>query len=516
MKMPVARFPMLSDRNLLYNLILHRESCGKFETLGVDDETLATFLNTPNRTRDDLVDAITQALVFFEDPYYKEMAKLPELEVIDQIGDHWCNFYPKVYRIPFIPVSAKGSWMVSLHGAVINDAGGYGMVGLGHNPSNILEIIGKPYVQANIITPSLSHLKLMDVLRKEIGKKRGKCPYEQFLLMNSGSEGNSVISRIMDSHLGTRKTENESKMVTKFIALKDSFHGRTFEPASWTDSAKDTYKKFHCAKLVNEIETRAIIIPVNDIDALEAAFASEKNPSCFPSSSTKKSYIQFVVLEAVMGEGNPGERVDPKFYKRARELTLENDGFLIVDSVQAGIRAHGVLSIVDYPGFETLEGPDFEVFSKAINAGQFPISMVGLSERASKLHNCGIYGNTMTSTPRACEIIMGVLREIEEEKIPGNIEIVGEYALLRFKELQEKYPTVIEKVTGCGLLYAVHLNMSKVHVINDGVERFMRHHGIGVIHGGVNALRFTPQLKITKEEIDLQVKTLEKYILTII
>ena len=34
----------------------------------------------------------------------------------------------------------------------------------------------------------------------------------------------------------------------------------------------------------------------------------------------------------------------------------------------------------------------------------------------------------------------------------------------------------------------------------------MRHHGINVIHGGSNALRYTPPLDITSEEVDLIVK----------
>ena len=34
-------------------------------------------------------------------------------------------------------------------------------------------------------------------------------------------------------------------------------------------------------------------------------------------------------------------------------------------------------------------------------------------------------------------------------------------------------------------------------------EEFMRRHGIGVIHGGTNSLRFTPHFAITSEEVDL-------------
>ena len=54
----------------------------------------------------------------------------------------------------------------------------------------------------------------------------------------------------------------------------------------------------------------------------------------------------------------------------------------VVDSVQAGLRATGELSLVDWPRFADCEPPDFEVFSKALNGGQFPLSVVAFSERA--------------------------------------------------------------------------------------------------------------------------------------
>ena len=53
----------------------------------------------------------------------------------------------------------------------------------------------------------------------------------------------------------------------------------------------------------------------------------------------------------------------------------------IIDSIQAGLRAQGALSIVDYPGFEGLEAPDMESYSKALNAGQFLLSVLALASK---------------------------------------------------------------------------------------------------------------------------------------
>ena len=219
---------------------------------------------------------------------------------------------------------------------------------------------------------------------------------------------------------------------------------------------------------------------------------------------------------AVMGEGNPGERITPEFYSCARRLTLESGGFLLVDSVQAGFRCTGYFSVVDFPGFSALPAPDFETWSKAVNAGQYPVSVVGMTARGAEWHRAGIYGNTMTGNPRACEIAAVVLNSFNPQ-LRKNIVEVGEYAVSKFKALQLQFPGPITAVTGAGLLYAVHLKKDTFPVTEDkpgqpAAERWMRMNGIGVIHGGENALRFTPHFRFTKREVDLQVDTLKRYL----
>ena len=75
--------------------------------------------------------------------------------------------------------------------------------------------------------------------------------------------------------------------------------------------------------------------------------------------------------------------VTREFYDAARELTLAHGSLLLVDSIQAGIRGTGYLSIVDYPGFQTAEAPDLETYSKALNAGQYPLSVLACNARAA-------------------------------------------------------------------------------------------------------------------------------------
>ena len=57
----------------------------------------------------------------------------------------------------------------------------------------------------------------------------------------------------------------------------------------------------------------------------------------------------------------------------------------------------------------SLEAPDMETYSKALNAGQYPLSVLAVTERAAGLYRKGIYGNTMTTNPRALDVACAVL-----------------------------------------------------------------------------------------------------------
>jgi len=203
-----------------------------------------------------------------------------------------------------------------------------------------------------------------------------------------------------------------------------------------------------------------------------------------------------------MGEGNPGMAIEPDFYARARELTQEHGSMLVIDSIQAGLRAHGVLSIVDYPGFRELDEPDMESYSKALNAGQFPLSVLALSNRAAETYRQGLYGNTMTTNPRALDVAVAVLKSFNPER-RENIRLRGKELLEGFAALADQTNGGITSVQGTGLLVSCALaDRYKTYGANS-TEEYLRKNGLGVIHGGERSLRFTPIFDIGAKEVDL-------------
>lgn len=58
---------------------------------------------------------------------------------------------------------------------------------------------------------------------------------------------------------------------------------------------------------------------------------------------------------------------------------------------------------------------------------------------------------------------------------------------------------------GTGLLFSCELAPQFKCYGAGSTEEWLRERGIGVIHGGVNSLRFTPTFTITSEELEMVV-----------
>ena len=468
-----------------------REHSPHRETVGMKDEVIHQFLASDPT----LAAAIGEALERREalsNEFGDDMLSMPESELSPILQSDFINFYAPATVNPYVALAARGPWIITAHGAVLHDNGGYGMLGSGHGPTGVIDAMSQNWVMANVMTPSYRHKRLADRLKKELGYSRGSCPFTRFICMNSGSESVTVSLRIAD--VNARKMTgpggpHEGKKI-KLMAIEKAFHGRTDRPAQISHSCKNSYDK-NLATFRDR--DNLILVPANDVPALEKAFADADDEDVF---------IELMAIEPVQGEGNPGACVERSFYDAARRLTLEHGAMLLVDSIQAGIRGQGCLSIIDYEGFQDAECPDLETWSKALNAGQYPLSVLGLNDRAAENYVVGIYGNTMTTNPRALETACAVLDLITPE-LRQNIRERGEEFVSKLNDLSEELPGIITQVQGTGLLLSAELEPNKFPVIGfDAVETWCRKHGLGVIHGGSNALRFTPHFNLTSAEID--------------
>ena len=464
---------------------------GEILTHGLKEEILKKFISHDQNLRSAIESAYEHFVVLQKEK--PDFLLLSEKDQIKLAQQNIVNFYANENVNPYVAISAMGPWIVTLKGAVIYDCGGYGMLGLGHSPKLALNEIKKPHVMANVMTPSLSQMEFIDILKKEIGHSRtNKSTFTEFCCLNSGSESVSIGARLADvnaKELTAKGAKHFGKTIAR-LTLSGSFHGRTDRPAQFSDSTRSSYKK-HLKSFENKNDL--FTVTPNDIDELKEVFKKAEKENIF---------IEAFFMEPVMGEGNPGQAISPEFYDEARKLTKESGTLLLIDSIQAGLRAQGVLSIIDYPGFENSECPDMETYSKALNAGQYPLSVLAMTGKASEFYRQGIYGNTMTSNPKALDVASAVIKFINPE-IRKNIRDRGLELVEKLNALSQELKSDVTNVQGTGLLASCELSEEYKCYGENSTEEYLRKNGLGVIHGGINSLRYTPCFQITSEEVDL-------------
>lgn len=488
----------MNGRTSLEKLQSIRAAAGEAWTQGLPDAVVERFAERDRRLAT-AIDTAVGVRASWE-PTLGALFRMPEKELRKHLQARILNFYPAPSVNPYVPLAALGPWIVTSHGAVLHDSGGYGMLGLGHAPAQVLEAIAEPHVMANVMTPSLSQFRLTERLAREIGRTRGACPFAKFVFLNSGSESVTFTCRVADIH-GRTMTEPGAPAAgrtVKRLAIVDGFHGRTEGPARLSQSCRSAYVK-HLASYRSADDL--VFVPFNDVQALQDAFAD---------AAASNVFFEALFVEPVMGEGVPGLAMTPEYYAAARALTRDAGTLLVVDSVQAALRAQGCLSIVDYPGFSSLEPPDMETYSKALNAGQYPLSVIALTQEAADEYVTGLYGNTMTGNPRAMETACAVIDSITDA-LRANIIERGNELRAGLARLQAEFPDAIDLVVGTGLMVAAMLNPARYRATGEGgFEEYLRRHGIEMIHGGDTGIRFTPPFDITSEEIALIVSTVRQ------
>ena len=182
--------------SILEQLEEMRSYGGPAVTTGLSDATLLKFAATHPELSAAVTDALKQHRALRAE--FDHVLRMDEANQIEQVQQGLINFYATDVLNPYVALAARGPWIVTTKGAVIHDSGGYGMLGFGHAPEPLLEVMCQNHVMANVMTASFSQMRLIDALKREIGHSRGDQPFTQFLFLNSGSESVTVAARLRE------------------------------------------------------------------------------------------------------------------------------------------------------------------------------------------------------------------------------------------------------------------------------------------------------------------------------
>jgi acetylornithine/N-succinyldiaminopimelate aminotransferase len=377
---------------------------------------------------------------------------------------HLMNTYK---RPPVVFTHGKGCYLYDHRGRTYLDfLGGIAVNALGHAHPRVVAAIRRQAARGIHIS-NLYHNPYQGPLAAKLAKWSG---LDRVFFTNSGTE--AIEGAMKLARLHARKAAGAAQNPPyKFLALENSFHGRTFGAVAITSTAK--YRE-PFAPLVPGVE----FVRFNDLDDLAAKF---NNSVCA------------VVLETIQGEGGI-HPVSEAFYKLARKLTTHYGAALIADEIQCGLgrtgRPFAYQKIATTPALL----PDIVTVAKPI-AGGLPLGAFLAREEFAKAFTPGVHGTTFGGGPLVCAVALEVLSVIEEQKLMDNTRERGEEICVGLAELALRHECIRE-IRGEGLMLGLELNIDGGPCVEHALAQ-----GLLINCTHEHTLRLLPPLNITPRHV---------------
>jgi len=362
------------------------------------------------------------------------------------------SLLPTYARQDVVLVSGEGSWVTDAEGRRYLDfVAGIAVVGLGHRHPGPLAA-AQAQLERLWHVSNLYWTEPMAELADRLSARFGGA---QAFFCNSGAE--SIEAGLKYARKATGKPG--------IVALAGSFHGRTFGALAATGQPA---KRAPFEPLVPGV----VFAEPNDVLSLTAAVNG--GTGC-------------IVLEPVLGEG--GIRpLDAEFVEAARTLADEHGALLVFDEVQTGVGRTGTFFAFEQLGVV----PDAVTLAKGLANG-LPIGCLLVADTAAGAFEPGDHASTFGGNPVACAAAVAVCDAVTDELLA--------YVRERGQTVAERLPGV----RGRGLLLAVEAGRPAADVVAECLER-----GLLVGTAGQAALRVTPPLTITSDELDHGLSILEE------
>ena len=293
---------------------------------------------------------------------------------------------------------------------------------------------------------------------------------------NSGTEACEAALKLGRAYAGLRRSEGKP-LGTRFLALENSFHGRTMGSVAATH--KEKYRE-PFAPVMPGVE----FVRFNDVADLKAKFSRD---------------VCAILVEAIQGEAGINS-LSQEFLAAARELTLSTGALLICDEIQSGLGRTGKWFAYQHYGVQ----PDVTMVAKPL-AGGLPLGAMLCTEEAARAIHPGMHGTTFGGGPLACAVALAVIDTIEKDHLLEYVTVTGTYFRNQLTALAKKHPAIVA-VRGLGLMLAVEIDsvdLAKQLVADMLARRIL------INRTSETVLRFLPPYILKKEHIDHAIAALD-------
>jgi acetylornithine/N-succinyldiaminopimelate aminotransferase len=381
---------------------------------------------------------------------------------------------PTYERNPLLFERGEGVYLIDENGDRYLDLlSGIGVNALGYGHAAIEEAIARQS-KALIHTSNLFFHEGQAELALRLTERTGM---DRVFFANTGTEAWEAAMKLARAHAGLLRSEAKT-IGTKFLALEQSFHGRTYGSVSTTYKAK--YRE-PFGPVVPGVE----FVRFNDVEDLRAKFSHE---------------VSAILVESIQGEG--GIRpLSLEFFAAAQELARSTGALLVVDEIQAGMGRTG-----KWCGYQHYDiQPDITTLAKPL-AGGIPLGAVLCTEEVARAIHPGMHGTTFGGGPLACAVAIAVIDTIDREGLLEHVTEVGDYFQEKLRGLASKHDAIVD-VRGKGLMVAAELDSAELG--KRTVQEMLKRH-ILINCTSDTVLRFLPPYILQKEHVDEAIAALDE------
>jgi acetylornithine/N-succinyldiaminopimelate aminotransferase len=394
---------------------------------------------------------------------------------LDQIRAAEARLLLSTYeRSPILFVDGDGVYVQDENGTKYLDLlSGIGVNALGYNHPAIVKTIARQSKSLVHISNLFYHEGQAE-LALRLTERTG---LDRAFFANTGTEAWEGALKLARAYAGLKRSEG-ANIGTKFLALEQSFHGRTFGSMSTTFKAK--YRE-PFAPVVPGVE----FVRFNDVADLRAKFSGE---------------VCAILVEAIQGEG--GIRpLTQEFFAEARALASSTGALLIADEIQAGMGRTGKWCAYQHYGI----APDITTLAKPL-AGGIPLGAVLCTEEVARVMHAGMHGTTFGGGPLACAVGIAVIDTVEKENLLAHAVEVGDYFQERLRELASRHDAIVD-VRGKGLMLAAELDSAELAKLTVA-EMLKRRIVINCTSDTV--LRFLPPYILERSHVDTAIAAMDE------
>ena len=356
----------------------------------------------------------------------------------------------------------QGCYLFTEHGRRYLDfAMGIAVNSLGHCNPRLIEALTR---QANKLwhTSNLYRIGQSELLAHKLVELSFA---DRVFFCNSGTEaiecGFKLIRRYHhDKHQPQRN---------RIIGMTGSFHGRSLAALSASANPK------HCEGfLVGDGGFDQAVF--GDIDSLKKVIGEQ---------------TAGIVIEPIQGEGGI-QVAQPDYLAAVRQLCDDQDLVLMFDEVQCGVARTGTLYAYQQLGAT----PDVLASAKGLGGG-FPVGACLASETLAAPMIAGTHGSTFGGNPLAMAVANAVIDELSEPGFLQRLTENGEYFTGRLRQLVDAHPTLLQQVTGLGLMIGLQCRIDMAELVAR-----LQQAGLLVVKSGGNSIRIMPPLNVAQSELD--------------